>query len=135
MPQKIRNEATYWNEFYEYSFTNLQDNETVMKEFNNHLLPDLNVRFSAGNVKRGRILIEQEFAENIKYETRYRTISIYNLKDIGIIQGENINSPDHPHRCPPTSTLIFHRQTDKTFLLQFHNASKRIESFSQQDIH
>ena len=122
MPTDIKREAEYWNEFYEHSFETLQHDEVIRKNFTNHLMPDLTISYTSGKAAQGRILIEREFDEDLKYGTAYKLGSIFNLKDIGIIQGENINSSEYPDRCPPTSTLIFHRKTDKTFHLQFHNA-------------
>ncbi len=122
LPENLKSDAKYWNEFYEYSFRNLQKDDSVRKMFNNHLLPDLTIKFTSGKTSQGRQLFEKEINDDITYGTSYGIGTIFNLKDIGIIQGENINSKEYPDRCPPTSTLIFHRKTDKTFYLQFHNA-------------
>jgi RNA polymerase sigma factor (sigma-70 family) len=122
MPEKLKTEAKYWNEFYEYSFRNIQKDDKARKMFNNHLLPDLTIRFTSGKTAYGRNLFEKEINDDITYGTTYGIGTVFNLKDIGIMQGENINSKEYPDRCPPTSTLIFHRKIDKTFFLQFHNA-------------
>ena len=122
LPENLKSEAKYWNEFYEYSFSNIQTDNNVRKTFGNHLLPDLTIRFTSGKTAQGRELFEKEINDDITYGTSYGIGTVFNLKDIGIIQGENINSKEYPDRCPPTSTLIFHRKIDKTFFLQFHNA-------------
>jgi RNA polymerase sigma factor (sigma-70 family) len=123
MPQNIKNEAEYWNEFYEYSFKFIQRDPIVKQNFNNHLLPDLTINFTSGRTKQGRELIAKEIEDDLIYGTSYKMGSIFNLKNIGILQGENINSSEYPDRCPPTSTLIFYRKKDKTFHLLFHNPS------------
>jgi RNA polymerase sigma factor (sigma-70 family) len=128
MPQNIKSEAEYWNEFYEYSFKFIQRDPTVKQNFNNHLLPDLTINFTSGKTKQGRELIEKEFEDDLRYGTSYKMGSIFNLKNIGILQGENINSFEYSDRCPPTSTLIFHRKNDKTFYLLFHNPSSGLQN-------
>ncbi len=122
LPENLKSEAKYWNEFYEYSFKYIQSDSTVRKKFNEHLVPDLSIKFTSGKTGRGRILIEKEIDDDITYGTSYKMGTIFNLKEIGILQGENINSGEYPDRCPLTSTLIFHRKTDKTVYLQFHNS-------------
>ena len=126
LPQNIKKEAEYWNEFYSYIFNYIQNDFDVRQRFSNHLLPDILINFTSGKSAYGRKLIEKELSDDIKYGTSYRLSSIFNLKDIGILQGENINSAEYPDRCPATSTLIFHRKTEKTFFLQFHNPSKQL---------
>jgi RNA polymerase sigma factor (sigma-70 family) len=121
MPEKLKTEAKYWNEFYEYSFRNIQKDNNVRKMFRNHLLPDLTIRYTSGKTAYGRELFEKEINDDITYGTSYGIGTVFNLKNIGIVQTDNINPKEYPDRCPPTSTLIFHRKTDKTFFLQFHN--------------
>jgi RNA polymerase sigma factor (sigma-70 family) len=123
MPERLRSEAECWNEFYDYSFRNIQKDSTVRKNFTGHFLQQLEIKFTSGRTAHGRGLFEKEINDDIAYGTSYGIGTVFNLKDIGVIQGENINSKEYPDRCPPTSTLIFHRKSDKTFLLQFHNAS------------
>ena len=67
-----------------------------MKTFGNHLLPDLTIRFTSGKTAQGRELFEKEINDDITYGTSYGIGTIFNLKDIGIIQGENINSKEYP---------------------------------------
>lgn len=131
MPHKVRSEADYWNEFYLNSFQYIQKDPAVRTKFNNHFLSDLSILFTSGKKAKGRKIIEKEFEDDLNYGTSYGTGTVFNLKDIGIVQGENINSKEYPDRCPPTSTLIFHRKTDKTFHLQFHNALQGLNSQSE----
>ncbi|MFZ0452737.1 MAG: RNA polymerase sigma factor [Ignavibacteriaceae bacterium] len=122
MPERLRSEADYWNEYYDYSFRNVQKDISVRNNFTEHFLPGLEIKFTSGRTAHGRDLFEKEINDDITYGTSYGFGTVFNLKDIGVIQGENINSKEYPDRCPSTSTLIFHRKSDKTFLLQFHNA-------------
>ena len=122
MPDEIRRESDYWNEFYWDSIQNLQTDTSVRGKFINHFAEELSITFTGGKSATGRNLIEKEFEDDLNYGTSYGTGTVFNLKDIGILQGENINPKEYPDRCPPTSTLIFHRQKDKTIFLQFHNA-------------
>lgn len=124
MPQSIKNEAEFWNEFYLEIAGEIYQNESARNKFFNHLLPELSIRLTSGKRIKGRFHIEKEIDEDIKYGSTFILTSVFNLKDIGIVQTENINSEEYPDRCPPVSTLIFHRIKDKTFYLQFSNPSK-----------
>jgi RNA polymerase sigma-70 factor (ECF subfamily) len=121
MPNNIRIEANYWNEFYTQSFTYLQNNIWVRNKFINHFLPDISIRYTSSKTVRGRSFIEREIEEDIKFGISYDVHSVFNLKNTGILQAENINSIDYPDRCPPMTTFIFHRKSDVTHYLQLHN--------------
>lgn len=98
MPENIRRESDYWNEFYIESFHNMQKNSSVRNSFTNHFLPDLSILFTSGKKVNGREPLEAEFEEDLKYGTSYGVGTAFNLKDIGIVQGENINSKEYPDR-------------------------------------
>ncbi len=120
MPHKIRREAEYWNDFYTAAYNQMQIDGNVRDNFTNHMLPELTIRFSNGELKRGRTLMEREIAGDIKYGTSYQLNSVFNLNGIGIVQGENINSVEYPDRCPPMTTLIFYRTANKSHHINFH---------------
>lgn len=120
MPYTIRREAEYWNDFYTTTFSRMQTDEQIRKNFSNHLLPELTIRFTNGELKQGRNLIEKELDDDLKFGTSYRINTVFNLNQIGIVQGENINSPEYPDRCPPLTTIIFYRNSDKSHHLNFH---------------
>ncbi|HVO74026.1 MAG TPA: RNA polymerase sigma factor [Ignavibacteriaceae bacterium] len=125
LPENIRKEADYWNEFYSYSFKLLHHDLPAREKFIEHMIPELQISFTSGLKANGRKLIEKEIDEDIKYGTSYKVAAVFNLKDTGIIEFENINSPDYPDRCPPLSTLIYYRKTGKAHQLLFHNAEKQ----------
>lgn len=126
MPEKIKSDAEYWNQFYEHSFIHLQSDDSVRKMFRDHLIPRLEIKFTSGKTAYGRETIEKEIDDDIKFGTSYNLNTVFNLKDTGIIQVENINSKSTPDRCPPTSTFIFHRKVNKTMTLQMHNATPNV---------
>lgn len=128
MPYEIRSEAEYWNDFYMDAFQNMQKDVSVKKRFIDHFNEDLYVYFTSGSSGSGRKILEKEFEEDIKYGTSYGPGTAFNLKNLGVVQGQNINSKEYPDRCPPTSTLIFHRKADKTVLLQFHNPYRALSN-------
>ena len=66
MPEDIKSEAEYWNEFYEYSFKFIQKDSAAKENFNNHLLPELLINFTSGKTAHGRKLIEKEFEDDLK---------------------------------------------------------------------
>ena len=119
MPNNIRREAEYWNDFYS-SVINVQYDLQVRERFFDHLIPELTIQYSNGELKQGRKLIEKEFDDDLTYGTAYKLSSVFNLKDIGIAQGENINSVEYPDRCPPKTTMIFYRKGSKSHHINFH---------------
>jgi hypothetical protein len=120
MPYNIRREAEYWNDFYSTAYDQMQSDGNVRDSFTNHMLPELTIRFTNGDLKRGRTIMEREISEDIKYGTSYRLNTVFNLNGIGIVQGENINSPEYPDRCPRLTTLIFYRTAGKSHHINFH---------------
>ena len=124
LPENLQRESKYWDEFYLYIFLNIYKDTIVQNEFINHLLPDITIIYTSGAEAIGREPMIKEIEDDIKYGSFYSVNSIFNLKDIGIIQGENLNSSEYPERCPPASTFIFYRKRNKVYSLRVHNSIK-----------
>ncbi|MEO8398970.1 MAG: sigma-70 family RNA polymerase sigma factor [Ignavibacteriaceae bacterium] len=128
LPENIQRESSYWNEFYFTTFNNVHIEENSRLKLIEHILPNVKILYTSGKTATGREPIKKELDEDIKFGIRYNTQTVFNLKDIGIIQGENINSAEYPDRCPPTSTFIFKRIKEKAFFMQIHNEARKTAS-------
>ena len=124
LPENLQSESAYWNEFYTESFNNAYKTVGARNKIIEHLLPEVKIHFTSGKINIGRDILKNEIEEDVKFGTRYNITTAFNLKDIGVLQGQNLNSPEYPDRCPYTTTLIFKRLKDKAYFVQMHNQQR-----------
>lgn len=123
-PENFQHEALYWNEFYTTTFNNYFFELSSRIKLIDHISTNAKILFTSGKTAKGNKFFKKEFNDDVKFGSRFQVESVFNLKDIGIVQGKNINSSEYPDRCPPTSTIIFKRLKEKAFFLQVHNESR-----------
>jgi len=117
-------EANQWSNYYHKLCNKLYHEWDERKEFIEHFIPMLNIRFTSGKLVRGRNLFEKEISEDLDYGTILLVNNINSSGNITVIEGEPLNSPEHPDRCPPSSILVMFREEGKVDTLHLFNSPK-----------
>ncbi|HKR06251.1 MAG TPA: RNA polymerase sigma factor [Bacteroidia bacterium] len=106
-------EAQQWSGFYSDRWNKVYDDQQARKEFFNHLIPALNIRFTSGKFGTGRNILEEEINNDLFYGSRFAANDIVSSGNITVMEGPNFNHPDYPDRCAPATALILFRKNDK----------------------
>jgi len=117
-------EAEQWSNYYYTLCNKLYHEWENRKEFIEHFVPMLNIRFTSGKTAQGRALFEKEILEDLDYGTFFKPTIITSSGNISVIEGYPIHSPDYPDRCPPSSVLIMFRNKEKVDTLHLINSER-----------
>ena len=119
-------QAAQWSGYYFRLCNKLYHDWENRREFIEHFVPMLNLRFTSGKLAQGRPLFEKEIADDLNYGTFFRASTITSSGNISVIEGFTNNPPEFPDRCPPSSVLIMFRENDKVDTLHLINSPKVI---------
>ena len=119
-------EAEQWSNYYYRLCNKLYNDWENRKEFIDHFVPLLNIRFTSGKLAQGRLLFEKEIYEDLHFGTFFKAEAITTSGNISVIEGCTSNPPEYPDRCPPSSVLIMFREDDKVGTLHLINSPKVI---------
>ena len=120
-------EAGQWSSYYHQLCNKLYHDWENRKEFIEHFVPLLNIRFTSGKLAQGRPLFEKEIHEDLHFGTFFKVNTITSSGNISVIEGCTNNPPEYPDRCPPSSVLIMFRENDKVDTLHLINSPKVID--------
>ena len=106
-------ESRRWSSYYLYLWQNLYENRVVRNEFIQHMHPSMNVRFTSGKLRRGRILLDAALEDDIRHGSQLCVDEVSSSGDVSVISGANLNSQEHPHHCPASTVVVLFRHDDK----------------------
>ncbi|MDI3321499.1 RNA polymerase sigma factor [Pinibacter soli] len=110
---KILKNAKEWSGYYYRLWSNLYDDAYTRNELFDHLHPAINIRFTSGKYGKGRQIVEKEINEDLVLGTRFNVHDVISCGNISIIEGPNINTPEYPDRCAPSSVYVLFRNPGK----------------------
>ncbi|MDH7463092.1 RNA polymerase sigma factor [Chitinophagaceae bacterium 26-R-25] len=110
---KILKSAREWSGYYYRLWSNLYDDAYIRNELFDHLHPAINIRFTSGKRGKGRQIVEKEINEDLVLGTRFNVQDVVSCGNISVIEGPNINTPDYPDRCAPSSVYVLFRNPGK----------------------
>lgn len=117
-------EAKQWSRFYSDSWNKVYDDPGARNDFFNHLIPALTIRFTSGKYGKGRKILEEEIHNDLVFGSRFRANEITSSGNITIMEGPNLNHPDYPDRCAPSTSLILFRKNDKVEITQIFDSPR-----------
>jgi RNA polymerase sigma-70 factor (ECF subfamily) len=113
------NAAHEWSSKYAYWWGGMYDDVNARKQLLGHMHTEMIVRFTSGKISyAGHDAAVEEVEGDLRYGTFFRLREVHSCGDISIIEGPNINTPEHPNRCAPSTVFVAFRQNG--FVTRLH---------------
>ncbi len=103
-------EARHWSGFYRHQWNNLHSDPETRNVFFNHFHPSLSIYFTSGKMGKGRRIIENEINNDLLYGSLVAVSEVVSSGNISIIEVDNINHPEYPDRCAPSTAIVLFRK-------------------------
>ena len=117
------NKAKEMEEFYKFHFCDAHyDHPSVTNGILNHFDNKVSISFTSGKTVVGWEHIKSQVEFDLKYGTRPMLAEVHSSGNISILELSNVNPPENPNLCPPSSTFIFVHPQNKTEKAFLHHA-------------
>jgi hypothetical protein len=90
----------------------------------NHFDPALHMQFTSGKIGKGRIILEREINDDLKFGSRLKVKEVFSSGNLSVLEGHNLNSREYPDRCPPATTVLLLRNNDKVESIQIFDSPR-----------
>jgi hypothetical protein len=111
-----------WNAYYRELFTAYPVISSVREKLVNHLSNDLQLRLTSGRMISGKKYIIKDIEDDARYGTYLDKINVYTCGNLSVVEGNTVNSPLYPGRCPAATVLVFFREKAKASRINLHNS-------------
>lgn len=105
-------DAKQWSEYYFGLCGQIHYDARARQEFLKQLDPDVYVRFTSGKGENGRQVMESGIDDDLRHGSSFHVREVSTACNISVIEGVNSNSLEFPDHCPPSSVLVFFRNSD-----------------------
>lgn len=121
---EVLTQSKQWSGYYHHLWGNMYDDSQIRNEFINHLQPTLDIHYTSGQIGKGRMFVEDEINDDFVYGTRFNVADVSSCGNISVIEGINLNSSEHPERCPPSTVFVAIRKKDRIGAIHIFNSPR-----------
>lgn len=111
-----------WTGFYREHFSAMHFDAAMRGRLFEHLATDLVLILTSGREVQGRGYVEASIADDLVHGSWFKPLRVLTSGNLSVVDGENVNSAEHPVHCPPRSTMVLMRDGSHVTRLHLYDS-------------